>query len=332
VELSQADRLRGQAAFISLIVSVGLLSIKFWAYFLTSSQAIFSDAMESIVNVVAALLALIIIRFSRQPADREHPYGHGKAEYFSQAFEGVLISFAAILIIIEATQALYFREAIAHIDMGLILTAGAGLVNLILGLFLLYRGKRYQSPALVASGKHIVSDVVTTVGVLVGLGLVALTGLWWLDALAAIFVGIHLAWVGGVLVKESFVDLMDAEDRGLISQLEEVLSRHRKDGIIHIHHLRVMRSGRYHHIDAHVVVPEVWDVGKAHDFTQRFEQRVIQDYPFEGEMHFHVDPCRRAYCRFCNLADCPVRQSPFVEVRPLKTDELLDPEEPEEFQ
>jgi cation diffusion facilitator family transporter len=332
VELSQPDRLRGQAAFISLIVSVGLLSIKFWAYFLTSSQAIFSDAMESIVNVVAALLALIIIRFSRQPADREHPYGHGKAEYFSQAFEGVLISFAAILIIIEATQALYFREAIAHIDMGLILTAGAGLVNLILGLFLLYRGKRYQSPALVASGKHIVSDVVTTVGVLVGLGLVALTGLWWLDALAAIFVGIHLAWVGGVLVKESFVDLMDAEDRGLISQLEEVLSRHRKDGIIHIHHLRVMRSGRYHHIDAHVVVPEVWDVGKAHDFTQRFEQRVIQDYPFEGEMHFHVDPCRRAYCRFCNLADCPVRQSPFVEVRPLKTDELLDPEEPEEFQ
>lgn len=326
------DSRRSQAAVISLLVSVVLLAIKFWAYFITHSQAIFSDAMESIVNVIAAILALLIVRFAAQPADRDHPYGHGKAEFFSQAFEGGLIAFAAILIASEAVQALYRGEVLSRLDAGLYLVAVAGSINLALGLFLKHRGRKYRSVALVASGEHILSDVVTTAGVLVGLALVWITGWTWLDPLAALLVGIHLLWVGFRLVRHSFVNLMDAEDEVLLKHLQEVFTSERDDGIIHIHHLRIMRSGRYHHIDAHVVVPEFWDVGRAHEGTQGFESRVINRYHYEGEIHFHVDPCRQAYCRYCSQSSCPVRREDFRETRPLKLEELLDPEEPSEFQ
>lgn len=330
--VADASRIVRRGAYISLTISTLLLVVKFFAYYLTSSQAILSDALESIVNVAAALLALFIVYVSTKPADRDHPYGHGKAEYFSSVFEGALISFAAIMIFIEAIGAIIRGRQIMRIDEGLILIIAAGGANALLGLFLVRLGRRHHSVALIASGKHVLSDFYTSAAVIAGLILVRITGVHWLDPAAAMFVGLVLAYTGFHLVRDSIHALMDAEDTKLITSLGEHFTAARIEGIIRIHHTRVIRSGSYHHIDAHVVVPEFWDVLTAHDTTNRFEAKVIERYGHEGEIHFHIDPCRRVYCHACDVADCKVRRENFSEVIPFTFAELTSPTEPEELQ
>lgn len=319
-------------AYISLAVSTLLLLVKFFAYFLTNSQAIFSDALESIVNVTAASLALFIIFVSSRPADRDHPYGHGKAEYFSSAVEGALISFAAVMIVIESINAILDGRNIMRIDLGLLLIIAAGFANAILGIYLIRLGKKSHSAALIASGKHVLSDFYTSGAVIVGLILVRLTGIHWLDPAAALVVGAILAFTGFKLIRDSVHALMDAEDSELVSRLGEIFTQNRKPGIIRIHHARVIRSGNYHHIDAHVVVPEYWDVATAHHETNAFENQVLLSYEHRGEIHFHIDPCRRVYCHACDMADCKIRREPFELLIPFTFAELTSPTEPEELQ
>ncbi|HEX4922539.1 MAG TPA: cation diffusion facilitator family transporter [Bdellovibrionales bacterium] len=319
------------AANLALAASVVLLGLKFWAYKLTGSQAVFSDAMESIVNVIAALSLLILLRIAGKPADEDHPYGHGKAEYFSSAFEGGLITFAALMIVIEAADALIYGSRLRELEFGLLIIAAAGAANLALGWYLLRLGRKIHSLALQASGKHILSDFWTTAGVLAALGVVHFTGILWLDPLAALIVGLLLGKTGLSLLKDSAGALMDAEDMSLLRRILELFTRHRSPGIIRIHHTRVIRSGNYHHIDSHVVVPEFWDVTRAHEETDEFEHKFIRDYEFDGEIHFHVDPCRRAYCRACDYPNCPVRREPFKEKILFTIEELRSPIEPEEF-
>jgi cation diffusion facilitator family transporter len=322
------DALARRAAFFSLIVSLALLALKIWGYRLTGSQAVFSDAMETIVNVVAASLAIVVLIIAQKPADRDHPYGHGKIEYFSAAFEGGLIAFASILICAEAIRALIRGPEISQIGLGLAVTIGAGVVNALLGAFLIRAGKRHQSATLEASGQHVLSDFWTSAGVTVGLVLVWMTGLTWLDPLVALVVGLWLGRTGLKLVRRSVGSLLDEEDQGLVAHLAQVIGKDRPPGIIQVHHVRVMRSGRYHHIDAHAVVPEYWDVAEAHRRTDEFEESVMRNYPFPGEIHLHVDPCRRAYCRECSMPDCPIRRHPFEQRRSLTVDEMTSPEEP----
>ncbi len=321
-----------RGAYISLAVSTLLLAVKFTAYFLTNSQAILSDALESIVNVTAATLALLIIYVSSRPADRDHPYGHGKAEYFSSALEGAMITFAAVLIVIESINAILKGRSIMRVDLGLALIVAAGFANALLGIYLVRLGKRSHSAALVASGKHVLSDFYTSGAVIVGLVLVRITGLQWLDPVAALVVGAILALTGFNLIRGSVHALMDAEDSDLVTRLGEFFTQNRKPGIIRIHHARVIRSGNYHHIDAHVVVPEFWDVATAHRETNAFENEVLQSYEHAGEIHFHIDPCRRVYCHACDLEDCKIRRESFVQVIPFTFAELTSPTEPEELQ
>jgi len=317
---------------VSLAVSILLLVVKFFAYYLTNSQAILSDALESIVNVAAATLALFIIHISTKPADRDHPYGHGKAEYFSSVFEGALISFAAMMIFIESIDAILRGRQIMRIDLGLVLIIGAGVANALLGFYLVRLGKRNHSVALVASGRHVLSDFYTSVAVILGLLLVRITGIEWLDPASALVVGCVLAWTGFQLVRESVHALMDAEDVELITELGRHFTAVRKPGIIRIHHTRVIRSGAFHHIDAHVVVPEFWNVATAHAETNAFESDVLERYSHAGEIHFHIDPCRRAYCHACDVGECPLRREPFQKVIPFTFEELTSPTEPEELQ
>lgn len=305
--------------------------VKFWAFNLTQSQAIFSDAAESIVNIVAAVLALFVIYYSTKPADTDHPYGHGKAEYFSSAFEGGLISFAGVLIIIEAVRALMWGRNLRELGFGLVIVGVAGLVNLLLGLVLLQVGKRSRSIALRASGLHVISDFWTSAGVVGGLLLVLWTGWNWIDGAIALILGGLLGYSGVKLVRESVGGLMDKEDTGLLKELSDIFAQHMGDGIIQIHHVKMIRSGWYHHIDAHVVLPEYWDVARVHNEITRFERDVIKNYEFSGEMNFHVDPCRRAYCRFCSQPNCPIRQEPFEKRMPVRLEDLRSPHEPEEF-
>lgn len=329
--LERENRLARRAALLSLVVSVVLLVCKFWAYRVTQSQAVFSDAMETIVNVAAAVLALIVLGIAHKPADREHPYGHGKVEFFSAAFEGGLITFASIIISFEAVQTLVRGATINQTGIGLVVTFGAGIVNAILGWYLLASGRRHQSAALEASGHHVLSDFVTSAGVIVGLLLVKLTGYVWFDPLIALVVGIYLGYTGIRLVRSSVGGLIDEEDREIIEHLRKLVSEERPKGIIHLHHLRVMRSGRFHHIDAHAVVPEFWNVAEAHDRTVEFEEQLMRNYSYPGELHLHIDPCQQAYCQVCDFEPCPIRLQPFERKRTLSLEELTDPEEPQEF-
>ncbi|RME14089.1 MAG: cation transporter [Bdellovibrio sp.] len=329
--LEKEKRYRIIAAIISVSVSVLLMGIKFWVQNLTGSNAVFSDAMESIVNVLAATLALFIIFYASKPADQDHPYGHGKAEYFSSIFEGGLISFAGLLIIIEAISALIKGSELKELSLGSIIVFAVGVVNLLLGVFLISMGKKNKSSALIASGKHVISDFYTSLGVVLGLLLVKWTGQTWIDPVAALIVASLLIFTGIKVIRESIGNLLDEENIATLEHLSKVFSKHAVNGIIQIHHVKVIRSGYYHHIDAHIVLPEFWNIKMVHEKIYQFEKNFLNDYGHDGEINYHLDPCRRVYCKVCDLKDCPIRQEPFQKRLPVLLDDLRSKEEPPEF-
>lgn len=321
-------RERQTAAVLSLVIGFVLLLFKFWAFNLTHSEAVFSDAMESIVNVFAALFLVNIIRLSAAPPDQNHPYGHGKFEFFASAFEGGMITFAGLAIIYVSVDSLSKGHPLNHLSAGLAIVAGCAVVNLLLGLLLIRIGRRNHSLALQADGAHLITDFVTSAGVFLGLGLVHVTGWVWLDpVIAIVFAGVLLL-TGYQILRRSAAGLTDEEDRSLITSLQKLTNELRFEGMIQIHHARIIRSGDFHHIDAHIVVPEFWNVSECHEKTDLFAADLIQKYPFNGEVAFHVDPCRRVYCAHCDLVSCPIRQNKFENYLPVDIDTLTSPEEP----
>jgi cation diffusion facilitator family transporter len=323
-----AERARLRAMAISLVVSVGLLAAKYQAYHLTGSTAILSDALESIVNVVAAVFALGGIIFAGRPADRNHPYGHGKIEFFSAAFEGGLIAFAAVLIVYEVILSLLRGPDVRALDVGVPIVLGAGLVNLLLGWYLVRTGRRYDSLTLVADGRHVLADFYTSAGIVIGLLLVRFTGIAWLDPVVAAVVALNLMWTGFRLVRQAAGGLLDEEDTALLDRLLEVLQPHLGRGVIRVHHLRAIRAGRFHHVDAHLVVPEFWSVERSHELAEDLAERLIKEVGVEGEMTLHTDPCHRVYCRMCDLDDCPVRRETFAARPRLTLEEAVQPDMP----
>jgi len=320
------DRARVAAAAVSLAVGFALMAVKFLAYRWTGSTAVLSDAMESIVNVVAAGFALWVLFLAARPAHRSHPYGHGKLEYFSAAFEGGLITLAAGLIVYEAVQTLLRGAVLQRLDVGLAIVVGAGLVNAGLGWFLVTVGRRTQSMTLVADGQHVLSDFWTSVGVVAGLLAVRWTGKTWLDPAVALVVGLNLAYTGTKLVRRAAGGLLDEEDPELIRSLLDAFERTAHPGIIRLHHLRAIRAGRATHVDAHLVLPEFWTVERAHDAVHLFEKRMMKECGREGEIVFHMDPCRRAYCPACDMEACPVRRVPFTSRPPLTYEAATRPD------
>ena len=328
IPIAEDSRVRLRAGAISLAVSVVLLGAKYQAYLLTGSTAILSDALESIVNVVAAVFGLGGLVFAGRPADRNHPYGHGKIEFFSAAFEGGLIAFAAVVIIYEVVLSLIRGGEVRRLESGLLIVLAAGLVNLVLGWYLLRTGRKHASLTLVADGQHVLSDFYTSAGIVVGLLLVRVTGVAWLDPLVAAVVALNLMWTGFRLVRHAAGGLLDEEDTPLLDRVLDVLRGHVGQGVIRVHHLRAIRSGRFHHVDAHLVVPEFWSVDQAHELAEDLARQVIKEVGVEGELVFHTDPCHRAYCAMCDLEDCVVRREPF-RARPLLTlEEAVQPDMP----
>ena len=326
--VAEDARIRLRAGLISLTVALLMLAAKYQAYRMTGSTAVLSDALESIVNVVAAVFALGGLVFAGRPADRNHPYGHGKIEFFSAAFEGGLIAFASVVIVYEVVLILLAGAAVRQISAGVVIVLVTGLVNLVLGWYLVSTGRRYNSLTLVADGKHVIADFWTSAGVVVGLLLVQLTGLAWLDPLVALLVALSLMWTGFRLVRHAAGGLLDEEDSALLSRVLAALQRYVGHGVIRVHHLRAIRSGRFHHVEAHLVVPEFWSVDKAHGVSEDVAARVIHDLGVEGEMVFHTDPCHRIYCATCDLEDCPIRREPFLGATPLTLEEAVQPDMP----
>jgi cation diffusion facilitator family transporter len=317
--LSRKTRLR----VVSLSIGAGILilGLKYLAYLMSGSTALLSDAIESVVNVVAAVFALGAVIFAEKPADREHPYGHGKIEHFSAAFEGGLIALAAVMIWWEAISALHAQWSgtfhLKNLGGGLVVNLVAGCMNGLLGAFLIHMGKKQRSRAIEADGHHVLSDFWTTLGIAGGLLLVKFTGILWLDPVMAMIVGTLLAVTGFKLVHSSSQALLDMEDPNLLKQLIEVINRVRPADIIAIHELRTLRAGRYTHVDIHMVIPEFYPISRGHDLADSFGKQVIAEAALEGELHTHVDPCQQAWCRQCGVEPCPVRQEPHTEQGPI---------------
>ena len=321
-------RLRWRAALLSLVVATAVLAIKFWAFEVTGSKAVLSDALESIVNVVAAAFAIGGIVFAGLPADRNHPFGHGKIEFFAAAFEGGLIAFAALAILWESLQGFVQGSTIRELDFGLLVVFVAGVINAALGTFLLRVGRRHRSLTLIADGQHVLADSWTSAGVLIGLLLVKLTGLPWIDPAVAAVMAVWLLITGARLVRHAAGGLLDEEDPEVVGRIVEMLGSQVGNGVISVHHLRAIRAGRFHHVSAHLVVPEFWSVERAHDLADGLAARVMRQVALEGEITFHTDPCHRAYCERCDVEVCSVRARPFGGRQPLTIDDAVRPDAP----
>ncbi len=276
-------------AAVSIVVAITVMAIKYWAYVVTGSVALYSDALESIVNVVTAIAALVAIRISAQPADANHPFGHHKAEYFSAVLEGALIIVAAILILNEAYAAIQAPRTLDTPLTGMAISVVATVINGGWAFFLINRGKAWKSPALVADGWHLVTDVITTIGVLIGLALAVATGWSVLDPLIAAAVAINILFTGWRLTRESMSGLIDeAAAPELQARIRETISAH-ASGAIEAHDLRTRVAGRATFIEFHLVVPGTMTVSEAHDICDRLEQALADVAP-GADVSIHVEP------------------------------------------
>lgn len=282
-----------QLALWTVAVALVVLGLKFVAYLITGSVALYSDALESVVNVAAALAAFIALRVAALPADQNHPYGHTKAEYFSAVAEGVLIVLAALSIGREAIGGLMNPRELDAPYAGLLVNAGAGVINMLWAGLLLRAGAELRSPALLADGRHLKTDVLTSVGVLLGLLAAKLTGLSWLDPVMALLVAVNILWSGFGLMRESVGGLMDAAvDPQTEKGIRRIMSEH-GDGALEMHDLRTRHAGRLAFIEFHMVVPGEMSVQQAHTICDRLEDAIRAEIP-GSSITIHVEPQDKA--------------------------------------
>jgi len=310
-------------AFFSLLVSLMVLLLKGKAYYTTHSVAVLSDALETVINVITALIALYAVKASAEPADEEHPYGHGKFEYFSAAFEGGLVFFAALAIIFHSIESFFIENKLQNLSAGNMYLISATALNFSASLLLAHYGKRQNSEALKASSKHIMSDVLTTIGVIAGLYLADWTGIIWIDSAIGLLMGLWLISEAYKILRTNSGALLDEADQNALVEIAVIINKYKTSAIIDIHNVRMIRSGNFHHIDAHMVVPEFWDVSRVHLLTHEFEKNVVNDYKYDGEFAFHIDPCKRSFCKKCSVENCLIRKSEFEKTEYMSKEHLV---------
>ncbi|WP_375459810.1 cation diffusion facilitator family transporter [uncultured Enterovirga sp.] len=273
----------------SIGVAIVVLALKYAAYAVTGSVALYSDALESVINVVTSMVALYAIRVSLQPADAKHPYGHAKAEYFSAVLEGVLIVVAALLILREAYLAYLTPRSFDQPALGLAINATASVINAAWAWVLLRHGRRVRSHALLADGRHLVADVLTSIGVAAGLAAAALTGIAILDPALAALVALNILWSGWRVITESLGGLMDeAAPDETLSRIRDLISIH-AEGAIEAHDLRTRHAGRLTFVDFHLVVPGHLTVADAHAICDQVE-RALKSEMEGAHVTIHVEP------------------------------------------
>lgn len=276
-------------AFGSLAVSLAVLSIKAFAYQLTGSVALFSDALESIINVATAISAVIAIRYAQQPPDPQHPYGHHKAEYLSAVLVGALIVVAGVTILHEAYHGFLYPEPIDAPLLGVAVSSVATLLNVVWSYVLVHTGRSQRSPALVSDGKHLLADVVTSVGVALGVGLVIATGIQQLDSVVAALVAVHVLWSGWEVISENSSGLLDAAPpEHELKQINDILVAHSFEAI-EFHDVRARNAGSATFIDFHLVVAGDMSVARSHAICDRLEA-ALRDELHEPIVTIHVEP------------------------------------------
>jgi cation diffusion facilitator family transporter len=277
-------------AWLSIGAALATIFLKFGAFAITGSVGLLSDALEGIVNLVAAFVALMTLKVVEQPPDQTHEYGHDKAGYFSAGIEGTLIVVAAVIILLTSINRLFNPQPIEQGVIGLVVAGLAALINLGVGQILIRTGKEHRSITLEADGHHLMSDVWSSVGVIVGVGVAVISGVEWIDPLVAIAVGIKIGWEGVKILRRSMAGLMDTamsrEDRAI---LEDILNQYQDTEGIEWHGLRTRQSGARSFADVHVLTPPDWTVQHAHDLIETLEQDITGQLP-GSTVNTHIEP------------------------------------------
>lgn len=316
---------------ISLFLSLLIMGFKWWAYIVSDSIALKTDAIESFINIIAVIMAIIAVTIADRPADHNHPYGHGKIEFFSSAIEGGMLLFGGAYLIYESVQNLILQAQPTKLDTALLLSTISGIMNGLLGTWQLRAGKKLQSEAISADAKHILADFFTTLGIIAGLFIAEKTGLYFLDSVCAIAVSLLLLKHAFSILKRSAMLLSDSEDPELVESIANLMNTPlRNKNIIDVHRLRSFRSGNKNYVDLHVVVPEFWNVLQAHDASESFCADLQKSLEKVTEFHPHVEPCMRKYCTHCEVENCPVRESAFATKKEFTTVDLVSSSEEDE--
>lgn len=290
-----------------LLLALALLVLKVLAWRITGSQALLSDALESVVNVITGGFGLFSIWLATRPPDDSHPYGHGRVEFFAAGLQGAMILMASLGILREAIPAFLHPRALQQLDAGLLLSATAGVSNGLVGLYLVRRGRRQSSATLAGEGQHLLTDTVTTAGVILGLLLVRLTGWLVIDPIAATLVALSIAWSGFGLLRESADRLMDRADPVLLREIVAGLGDGRPPEWIEAHQLRAWSSGERVHVDVHLTMPRYWELSATHDAQRAMFHRLRARLGRPLELLVHLDPCQPSQCGLCSVEDCPLR-------------------------
>jgi cation diffusion facilitator family transporter len=292
-------------------IAILLFAVKIAAWYITNSVAILTDALESIVNVIAALIGLYSLYISAKPKDYDHPYGHGKAEFISAAIEGTLIAVAGFVIIYEAIDNLLHPHTIQQLDYGIILVASTAIINYVAGFICLQTGKKNNSLALIASGKHLQTDTWSTLGIIAGLILLLITKINWIDSAVALIFSFIIIYTGYKIIRKSIAGIMDEADEELLKQLVTSLNNNRKENWIDLHNLRIIKYGGTLHLDCHLTVPWFLNVHEAHNEIDELSALVKKEFGESMELFVHSDGCLDFSCAICTKQNCTVRKHPF---------------------
>jgi cation diffusion facilitator family transporter len=296
---------------IVVLTGVVLFIVKLVAWYLTNSVAILTDALESTVNVTSGFIGLYSLYVSAKPKDTHHPYGHGKVEFISAAIEGTLISCAGLLIIYEAAKNLGDPKPVAQLDYGILLISATALINYLVGALAVKKGRKNNSLALVASGTHLQSDTYSTIGIIIGLILLYLTKLAWLDSVVALIFAFLIVFTGYKIIRDSLRGIMDEADEELLGKMVSLLQTNRSDQWIDLHNLRIIKYGSTLHLDCHLTVPWYLNVHEAHQEIDKLNKLVNDNFGGSIELFVHTDGCLDFSCEICNKKVCTVRKAMF---------------------
>ena len=293
------------------VLSILLFIIKITAYYLTSSLAILSDALESIVNMIAGFIGLYSLYVAAKPRDKEHPYGHGKAEFVSAAAEGSLVIAAGIMIIYETVLNMLDKTEVKQLDQGMWLVSITALLNYIAGAICIRIGKKNTSLALESSGKHLQIDTYSTIGVLAAVGLMYFTKIYWIDKAIALAMSAWIMYNGYTILRKSLAGIMDEADMELLARFIEEINIHRPANWIDLHHLRVIKYGALLHIDCHLTLPWYLNIHEGHREIDALSAMIKNRFGDAIELFVHTDGCLEFSCAVCSKTDCDKRQHPF---------------------
>jgi cation diffusion facilitator family transporter len=323
---SNTDAINMRFQRMALFVGFALFIVKVVAYWITNSNAILTDALEGLVNILGAGFGVLSLWYSKIPRDKNHPYGHGKIEFISSGFEGLLILVAGGSMVAKAIYSMFFPHDVTINWEGLVLVTFAGIVNYIMGRSMVVQGEKVDSVQLQAGGKHLISDGYSTAGLLVGLAIVWFTGLDALDNVLAIALGAIIGVTGIRIIRKSFAGVMDEADPGLLIKVSEVLEAQRRPAWVDVHNFRMVSYGATVHLDAHITLPWFFTLQESHEEVDKFEDLLHQVFPDKIESSIHAEPCLPTSCKICAFENCPHRKFDFEQRIIWNSDHILEDE------